>query len=175
MSFPQARMAKRIPLTTKQLSKELIMAASDFMPGFVIAQTNSDPEPEMASNPDLPRKRRANRLHGKQTNAATPHPRADTPDASNACVEIYSRMDGRYLPLSGDWLPNAGFIPGMPVKIRVMKDCIVITPQHTRELWGCLEGMSVAGINKQKIADWLKTFPGALHDLGDVPVIKRGR
>lgn len=151
------------------------MAASDFMPGCVIAQTNSDPEPELAVKPDLPRKRRASRLHGKQTHAATPHPRADTPEASFACVEIYSRMDGKYLPLSGDWLPNAGFISGMPVKIRVMKDCIVITPQHTRELWGCLEGMSVAGINKKKVAEWLKTFPGALHDLGDVAVIKRGR
>jgi hypothetical protein len=63
----------------------------------------------------------------------------------------------------------------MPVKIRAMKDCIVITPQHTRELWGCLEGMSVVNINKQKVAQWLKTFPGALNDTGDVPVIKRGR
>lgn len=55
-----------------------------------------------------------------------------------------------------------------------MKDCIVITPQHTRELWGCPEGMSVVNINKQKVAQWLKTFPGALNDTGDMPVIKRG-
>jgi len=55
-----------------------------------------------------------------------------------------------------------------------MKDCIVITPQHTRELWGCLEGMSVVNINKKKVAQWLKTFPGALNDLGDLPVINRG-
>lgn len=34
--------------------------------------------------------------------------------------------------------------------------------------------MSVAYINKQKVAQWLKTFPGALNDLGDVPVMKRG-
>ncbi|EOX8477855.1 SymE family type I addiction module toxin [Salmonella enterica subsp. indica] len=26
-------------------------------------------------------------------------------------------------------MPQAGFTDGMPVKIRVMKDCIVITPQ----------------------------------------------
>lgn len=69
--------------------------------------------------------------------------------------------------------PRAGFINGMPVKIRAMKDCIVITPQHTRELWGCLEGMSVVNINKQKVAQWLKTFPGALNDTGDIPVVKR--
>ena len=49
----------------------------------------------------------------------------------------------------------------------------MITPQHTRELWGCREGMSVVNINMQKVANWLKTFPGALNDTGDVPVIKR--
>ena len=50
----------------------------------------------------------------------------------------------------------------------------MITLQQTRELWGCLEGMSVVNINKKKVAQWLKTFPGALNDTGDVPVIKRG-
>ncbi|BBV89313.1 TPA: SymE family type I addiction module toxin [Enterobacter kobei] len=83
-------------------------------------------------------------------------------------------MDRNYLSLSGKWLSNAGFIDGMPVKIRVMKDCIVITPQHTRELWGCLEGRSVVNINKQKVTNWLKTLPGVLNDLGGVPVIKCG-
>jgi len=63
----------------------------------------------------------------------------------------------------------------MPVKIRVMPDCIIITPQNTRELWGCLEGMSVVSINKQRVQEWLKTFPGALNDTGNVPVIRRGR
>lgn len=61
----------------------------------------------------------------------------------------------------------------MPVKIRVMPDCIVITPQNTRELWGCLEGLSVVDINKQKVATWLKTFPGALNDTGNIPRIRR--
>ena len=67
------------------------------------------------------------------------------------------------------------FIDCMLVKIRVMKDCIMITPQHTRELWGCLDGMSVVNINKQKVTNWLKTFPGVLNDLGDVPVIRRDK
>lgn len=49
----------------------------------------------------------------------------------------------------------------------------MITPQHTRELWGCLEGMSVVNINKKKVAQWLKTFPGALNDTGDLPVYRR--
>ncbi|EBH5841597.1 TPA: type I toxin-antitoxin system SymE family toxin [Salmonella enterica] len=47
----------------------------------------------------------------------------------------------------GVWMAQAGFINGMPVKIRMMKDCIVITLQNTRELWGCIEGMSVTYIN----------------------------
>ena len=29
-------------------------------------------------------------------------------------------------------------------------------------------------INKKKAAQWLKTFPEVLNDLGNVPVIKRG-
>lgn len=128
----------------------------------------------MSENHDLVRKNSTRRLHGSQTSAAPVHPRAQTPEASAACCELYARVEHKYLPLGGDWLPRAGFISGMPVKIRVMKDCIVITPQHTRELWGGLEGMSVVNMNKQKVAQWLKTFPGALNDTGDIPVIKRG-
>ncbi len=72
-------------------------------------------------------------------------------------------------------MPQAGFTEGTPFKIRVMKDCIVITAQNTNELWGCIEGMSVTGVNKQKIQDWLKTFHGALHNVWDISTIKRGR
>lgn len=89
--------------------------------------------------------------------------------------EIYSRVEACSIHLYGEWLSQAGFINGMPVKIRVMKDCIVITPQNTRELWGCIEGMSVTYINQRKVKAWMKTFPGALNDTGDIPVIKRGR
>ncbi len=60
-----------------------------------------------------------------------------------------------------------------------MRDCIVITPQHTpqhtRGLFGCIEGMGVIRINKRNAEQWLKTFPGALNNTGDIPVIKRKR
>jgi HSP20-like domain of unknown function (DUF1813). len=150
------------------------MAAKNSMPEWAIAQTEIAVFESDNDIRDPVHKKDARRLHGKRTGAASLHPRADTPKDSSACCELYSRMDSNYLPLSGQWLSNAGFIDGMPVKIRVMKDCIVITPQHTRELWGCLEGMSMVYINKQKVVDWLKTFPGALNDLGDLPVIRRG-
>lgn len=95
------------------------------------------------------------------------------PDFSHC--EFYTSVNGHSLSLYGEWMPQAGFSTGMPVKIRVMKDCIVITPQNTRELWGCIEGMSVTYLNQRKVKQWLDAFPGALHDTGDIPVIKRGR
>ena len=150
------------------------MAATNFKPESTVCKTESDAFTGMIENHELVRKSSIRRLHGNQTNAAPVHPRAETPDESAACCELYARIENKYLPLAGDWLTRAGFISGMPVKIRVMKDCIVITPQHTRELWGCLEGMSVVNINKQKVAQWLKTFPGALNDTGDIPIVKRG-
>lgn len=108
------------------------------------------------------------------TDAAPIHPRAETQEGSSACCELYSRVDCRYLPLSGKWLANACFINGILVKIRVMPDCIVITTQNSRELWGCAEGLSVAHFNKKKMNQWIKEFPGALNDTGDLPVYKRG-
>ncbi|EOY5689348.1 SymE family type I addiction module toxin [Salmonella enterica subsp. enterica] len=95
---------------------------------------------------------------------------------------MQSRFTVKVLPLKtqvldlyGEWMTQENFINEMPVKIRVMRDCIVITPQHTRELFGCIEGMSVTFINQKKVKAWLKTFPGALNDTGDIPVIKRSR
>lgn len=149
------------------------MAATNFKQEFTVCKTESDAFTAMIENRELVRKNSARRLHGNQTNAAPVHPRAETQQGSDACCELYSRIDNKYLVLGGAWLSRAGFINGMPVKIRVMKDCIVITPQHTRELWGCLEWMSVVNINKQKVAKWLTTFPGALNDTGDIPGIKR--
>lgn len=151
------------------------MADANFMSEPTFAQADSGVLQDEPQNFELLRNNHRSRLHSKRTEEASIHPRAASVQDSSACCELYSRVDHHYLPLSGEWLPNAGFINGMPVKIRVMKDCIVITPQHTRELWGCLEGMSVVNINKQKVSQWLKTFPGALNDLGDEPVIKRRR
>lgn len=138
-----------------------------------VAQTDPEDSDALDQIHEVMRKNDKARLHGKATDAAHVHPRAGSPEASAACCELYSRIRSRYLPLSGEWLFNAGFIDGMPVKIRVMPDCIVITPQNTRELWGCLEGMSVVNMNKQKVGIWLKTFPGSLNDTGNIPVIKR--
>lgn len=90
-------------------------------------------------------------------------------------TEFYDRIRCRYLPLQGDWLDAAGFTEGMPVKIWVMPDCIVITTQNTRELYGCAEGLSVTYVNRQKMKRWLEGFSGALNDTGDLPVIKRDR
>ncbi|MFX2608934.1 hypothetical protein [Enterobacter mori] len=59
------------------------------------------------------------------------------------------------------------------VKIRVMPDYIVMTPQNTRELWGCLEDLSAVHTNKQKVKAWLSTFLRALNDTGDLPEPKR--
>ncbi|EQA1622037.1 SymE family type I addiction module toxin [Enterobacter asburiae] len=36
-------------------------------------------------------------------------------------------------------MPHAGLAYGLAIKIRVNPDCMVIPPQNTRELWGCLE------------------------------------
>ena len=104
---------------------------------------------------------------------ATPLNTTTVPDFTHC--EFYSFVEGRAVHLGGEWLSQAGFIDGMPIKVRVMKDCIVITPQNTRELWGCIEGMSVANINQRKVKAWLKTYPGALNDSGDIPAIKRSK
>ena len=55
-----------------------------------------------------------------------------------------------------------------------MPGCIVITAQNTRELWGCVEGLSATPVNRRKVSQWLEGFPGALNDTGDLPVYRRG-
>ncbi|WP_442910531.1 SymE family type I addiction module toxin [Kluyvera sp. Awk 3] len=97
----------------------------------------------------------------------------EAPQPTTRC-EYYSRAVHNAIFLRGDWIAQAGFTDGMPIKIRMMPDCIVITTQNTRELWGCAEGLSIVGVNVPKMNEWLKAFPGALNDTGDMPVIKRG-
>ena len=97
----------------------------------------------------------------------------EAPQPTTRC-EYYSRSSRNAIFLRGKWIAQAGFRDGMPIKIRVMPDCIVITTQNTRELYACAEGLSVAYVNRQKMKLWLEGFPGVLNDTGDLPVYKRG-
>lgn len=87
--------------------------------------------------------------------------------------EFHSRAVHHAIFLRGEWIEQAGFVDGMPLKIRVMTGCIVITTQDTRELWVCVEGLSVVPINRKKVAQWLTEFPGAMHSTSDAPKFKR--
>ncbi|EMB4294903.1 TPA: SymE family type I addiction module toxin [Enterobacter roggenkampii] len=89
--------------------------------------------------------------------------------------EYYSRAVRIAIFLRGAWIAQAGFTDGMPIRIRVMPDCIIITTQNTRELWGCAEGLSVVGVSVPKMNQWLKACPGVLNDTGDQPSIRRGK
>ncbi|QCR09837.1 type I toxin-antitoxin system SymE family toxin [Brenneria rubrifaciens] len=64
--------------------------------------------------------------------------------------------------ISGKWLQEAGFSTGLPLKLRVMPGCLVITVQDIRELWYCLEGLSREPFDERAAADWLNRFPGGL-------------
>ncbi|RDT51757.1 hypothetical protein DXF93_24765 [Escherichia coli] len=55
-----------------------------------------------------------------------------------------------------------------------MPDCTVITTQNTRELRVCAEGLSEAYVNRKKMEQWIGAIPGALNDIGDLPVYRRG-
>ena len=77
--------------------------------------------------------------------------------------ERYLRVNQTGISLCGNWLQEAGFIHGMPLKIRVMPDCLVITAQNTRELWGCLEGLSLAPFNAAAALEWLAAYPDGLN------------
>uniref|UniRef100_UPI0031E3A8E9 SymE family type I addiction module toxin n=1 Tax=Klebsiella sp. TaxID=576 RepID=UPI0031E3A8E9 len=140
------------------------MAEQNFKPESAIAKMESDGSDSISENCELVRKKSAKRSQRKST-TATSQPLART--------EFYDRMRHDYMPLQGDWLSLAGFTPGMPVKIRVMPDCIVITTQNTRELWGCAEGLSAVNFSQKKMNLWIKAFPGALNDTGDIPDIRR--
>lgn len=77
-------------------------------------------------------------------------------------AERYSRARFQAINLKGKWLTEAGFTEGMPLKIRIMPGCMVITAQNTRELWTCLEGLSIEPFDDAAAANWLKHYPGGL-------------
>ncbi|MBS9430022.1 MULTISPECIES: SymE family type I addiction module toxin [Photorhabdus] len=77
-------------------------------------------------------------------------------------AERFGRAGKNSISLKGKWLQEAGFTFGMPLKIRVMPDCIVITAQNTLELWQCLEGLSIAPFNPSAAVNWIKYYPGGL-------------
>ncbi|MEI7256983.1 SymE family type I addiction module toxin [Dickeya dadantii] len=64
--------------------------------------------------------------------------------------------------LQGAWLTEAGFTDGMPLEIRIMPGCMVITAQNTRELWHCLEGLGIEPFDPDAAANWIKHYPGGL-------------
>ena len=66
------------------------MAAPNFKPEFTVCKIESDAFTGMIENRELVRKNSARRLHGNQTNAAPVHPRAETPQDSAACCELYA-------------------------------------------------------------------------------------
>ncbi|HDR2789221.1 TPA: SymE family type I addiction module toxin [Enterobacter asburiae] len=143
------------------------MAAKNSMPERAIAQTENAERENQQQIREPVRKKSIRALHGDSVHSAHIHERGEV---GSPCCELYTHMECNYLPLTGAWLSRAGFRFGMAIKILVMSDCIVITPQNSRELWGCLEGLSATYINKQKVKKWLETFPGALNDTGGLPV-----
>jgi len=50
----------------------------------------------------------------------------------------------------------------MPLKIRVMPSCLVISAQNIMELWHCLEGLSIDPFDEAAAAHWIKNYPGGL-------------
>lgn len=67
------------------------------------------------------------------------------------------------ITISGKWLTETGFTTGQPI----MPGCIVVTVQDIRELWHCLEGLSLEPFDERAAADWLNCFPGGLDSGGD--------
>ncbi|ACT06771.1 SymE family type I addiction module toxin [Dickeya dianthicola] len=81
-------------------------------------------------------------------------------------AERYERARFQAVSLQGAWLTEAGFTDGMPLKIRVMPGCMVITAQNTRELWHCLEGLSIEPFDPDAAANWIRHYPGGLKFAG---------
>ncbi|MFP1853867.1 SymE family type I addiction module toxin [Lonsdalea quercina] len=80
---------------------------------------------------------------------------------------IKANHDTPAINIAGQWLKDAGFTTGLPLKLRVMPGCLVITAQDIRELWFMLPGLSKAPFDERAAAEWLGAFPGGL-DLGGI-------
>ena len=133
------------------------MAATNFKPEFTVCKTESDAFTGMIENRELVRKTAPAVFTATRPTRRPSIPRGN---AAGQCRLLRTVCTHRHeISYSGRGLVNpCRLYQRYAGKIRAMKDCIVITPQHTRELWGCLEGMSVVNINKQKVAQWLKHF-----------------
>ncbi|MFJ5319768.1 SymE family type I addiction module toxin, partial [Pectobacterium versatile] len=61
------------------------------------------------------------------------------------------------------WLKDAGFPTGQPLRLRIMPGCIAITMQDIHELWGNLQALSIAPFDERAATQWLNRFPGGLN------------
>nr|WP_258030031.1 type I toxin-antitoxin system SymE family toxin [Pectobacterium odoriferum] len=55
---------------------------------------------------------------------------------------IKGNHDTPAINIAGQWLKDAGFTTGQPLKLRIMPGCIVITTQDIHELWGNLQALT---------------------------------
>ncbi|ASN84474.1 type I toxin-antitoxin system SymE family toxin [Pectobacterium versatile] len=76
---------------------------------------------------------------------------------------IKGNHDTPAINITGQWLKDAGFTTGQPLKLRIMPGCIVITTQDIRELWGNLQALSIAPFDERAATQWLNRFPGGLN------------
>lgn len=81
------------------------MAAKNSMPERAIAQTEIADLEIQQENREKLRKKRIRALHDEPVHSAYLHERGE---AGSACVELYTRMERNYLPLTGAWLTRAG-------------------------------------------------------------------
>nr|WP_052012565.1 SymE family type I addiction module toxin [Pectobacterium betavasculorum] len=84
---------------------------------------------------------------------------------------IKGNHDTPAINMAGQWLKEAGFSTGQPLKLRIMPGCIVITVQDIRALWQDLHALSIAPFDEDAVTYWLNRFPGGLNLAG----IENGR
>ncbi|WOA52027.1 SymE family type I addiction module toxin [Dickeya solani] len=79
---------------------------------------------------------------------------------------VKGNHDTPAINIAGQWLKEAGFRLGQPLKLRVMPSCIVITVQNIHALWQDLHALSIASFDEQAVAQWLRGFPSGLNLAG---------